>query len=116
MPKISFLGALEEGFFCGGDCCDCDYYCDCDCYGLAQFKKNTICCLVLKSFFRLMLTLCLYDMVYLVASLMIFSLPLLWPSLVMSVNFTYSIPYLLPIAHIAMTGNILEGWNFVFAP
>jgi hypothetical protein len=42
------------------------------------------------------------------ASMMIFSLPLLWPSLVIdsdSVRFTYSIPFLLPIAHIAMTGH-----------
>ena len=53
---------------------------------------------------RLMLSLCLYDLIYLMASMMIFSLPLLMPSLVMSISFTYSVPYLLPIAHIAMTG------------
>ena len=53
-----------------------------------------------------MLSLCLYDLVYLISSMMIFSLPLLMPSLVMSVRFTYSIPYLLPLAHIAMTGSI----------
>jgi hypothetical protein len=53
-----------------------------------------------------MLSLCMYDLVYLISSMMIFSLPLLMPSLVMSVRFTYSIPYLLPLAHIAMTGSI----------
>ena len=52
-----------------------------------------------------MLTLCLYDLVYLMASMMIFSLPLLWPFLVIDI-FTYSIPFLLPIAHIAMTGHL----------
>ena len=52
-----------------------------------------------------MLTLCGYDLVYLLCSLVIFSFPLLWPSLPTFIYFPYSVTYLLPIAHIGMTGS-----------
>ena len=51
-----------------------------------------------------MISLCVYDLVYLMASLMMFSIPLLHPAIVENVTFTFSIPYLLPIAQTAMTG------------
>ena len=51
-----------------------------------------------------MISLSLYDLVCLVSSLVIFSLPLLWPSIPSSLLFTHSVPYLLPIAHVGMTG------------
>ena len=51
-----------------------------------------------------MMTLCVYDLVYLVCSLAVFSFPLLWPSLPTFFFFPYSITYLLPVAHIGMTG------------
>ena len=52
----------------------------------------------------LMLTLCCYDLVYLMCSLVIFSLPLLCPSLPYHIFFPYSVTYLLPVAHVGMTG------------
>ena len=52
----------------------------------------------------LMMTLCGYDLVYLMCSLVIFSFPLLWPSLPSFIFFPYSVTYLLPVAHIGMSG------------
>ena len=51
-----------------------------------------------------MITLCTYDLVYLIASLLMFSIPLLYPGIVVNVQFTFSVPFLLPIAQTAMTG------------
>ena len=53
---------------------------------------------------RLMLTLCLYDLVYLITSVLMFAVPLLYPVIVMNISFTFSVPFLLPIAQTAMTG------------
>ena len=50
------------------------------------------------------MTLCGYDLVYLISSLFIFALPLLWPAITSNNFFPYSITYLLPIAHVGMTG------------
>ena len=58
--------------------------------------------------FSLMMTLCMYDLIYLVCSMVIFSLPLLWPSIPSSFIFTHSIPYMLPIAQVAMTGRLVR--------
>ena len=52
----------------------------------------------------LMMTMCGYDLVYLICSLVIFSFPLLWPSLPSFIFFPYSVTYLLPVAHIGMSG------------
>jgi hypothetical protein len=57
-----------------------------------------------NSIFSLMLTLCCYDLVYLMYSLVIFSLPLLCPSLPFHIFFPYSVTYLLTVAHVGMTG------------
>ena len=53
---------------------------------------------------RLMLTLCLYDLIYLITSVLMFAVPLLYPVVVMNITFTFSVPFLLPIAQTAMTG------------
>ena len=42
--------------------------------------------------------------IYLLCSLVIFSMPLLWPSLPAHRIYTLSIPILLPIAHMGLTG------------
>ena len=52
-----------------------------------------------------MITLCTYDLAYLIASLLMFSVPLLYPGIVVNIQFTFSVPYLLPIAQTAMTGS-----------
>ena len=51
-----------------------------------------------------MISLCVYDMIYLIASLIMFSWPLLFPQFILDLSFATSITYLLPIAQIAMTG------------
>ena len=51
-----------------------------------------------------MLTLCLYDLIYLITSVLMFAVPLLYPLVVMNMAFTFSVPFLLPIAQTAMTG------------
>ena len=50
---------------------------------------------------------------YLLCSLAIFSLPLLWPSLPAHRLYTLSIPILLPIAHMGLTGVSLENTNLL---
>ena len=51
-----------------------------------------------------MMSLCVYDLIYLTASLVMFSLPLLYPDVVLDMTFATSVTYLLPTAQIAMTG------------
>ena len=51
-----------------------------------------------------MISLCVYDMIYLIASLIMFSWPLLFPQFILDLSFATSITYLLPVAQIAMTG------------
>ena len=51
-----------------------------------------------------MISLCVYDLVYMTAALLMFSLPLLHPNIILSLSFTYSVTFLLPIAQTAMTG------------
>ena len=51
-----------------------------------------------------MMSLCSYDLIYLTASVLMFSCPLLHPDIVRNVPFTFSVPFLLPIAQTAMTG------------
>ena len=53
---------------------------------------------------RLMMSLCVYELIYLTASLVMFSLPLLYPDVVLDMTFATSVTYLLPTAQIAMTG------------
>ena len=50
------------------------------------------------------MSLCSYDLIYLTASVLMFSCPLLHPDIVRNVPFTFSVPFLLPIAQTAMTG------------
>ena len=52
------------------------------------------------------------DQMYLLCSLAIFSMPLLWPSLPAHRIYTHSIPILLPIAHMGLTGKSLSLWFF----
>ena len=54
--------------------------------------------------FSLMLSLCIYDLFCLLSSMVIFAVPLLWPKIPSWPGFVYAIPYLLPVAHIGMTG------------
>ena len=54
-----------------------------------------------------MMSLCSYDLIYLTASVLMFSCPLLHPDIVRNVPFTFSVPFLLPIAQTAMTGQLL---------
>ena len=53
-----------------------------------------------------MILLSVFDLLHLICSLFIFSSPILFPSLPTSTFYTYSIPYLLPVGHIALTGSI----------
>ena len=55
---------------------------------------------------RLMLSLCAYDLVYLLASVTMFAVPLLYPGVVIHDTFTLSVPFLLPIAQTSMTGTL----------
>jgi hypothetical protein len=79
---------------------------------MSQFKN--IFLEIIKLIFTpsLMMTLCGYDLVYLMCSLVIFSFPLLWPSLPSFLFFPYSVTYLLPVAHIGMTGTTKKVFSF----
>ena len=57
----------------------------------------------------LMMCLCSYHLVYVITSLLIFAFPLLLPPINLSALFTRSIPYMLTIAHVAVTGR-----NYLF--
>ena len=56
------------------------------------------------TFYGLMISLCVYDCIYLTASITMFSIPLLHPNIVLNKTFTHSVPFLLPIAQTSMTG------------
>ena len=56
-----------------------------------------------------MISLCVYDLIYMTASLLMFSLPLLYPNIILSLRFTHSVTFLLPVAQTAMTGQDLRG-------
>ena len=51
-----------------------------------------------------MVWLAVFDMVYLSSALVIFSIPILWPQISVTMVFTHLITYLLPIAHIGLNG------------
>ena len=62
-----------------------------------------------------MISLCVYDLIYMTASLLMFSLPLLYPNIILSLSFKYSVTFLLPIAQTAMTGQTKKtGGQWVF--
>ena len=52
------------------------------------------------------MALAIYDLFYLFSSIFIFAIPLLWPESSGTILFTYSVPYLLAMAHIGMTGEV----------
>jgi len=58
------------------------------------------------TFFRIMLSLCLYNLALVSASFVIFSLPLLLPSVVFHRSFAVAVSFLLPIAQTSTTGSI----------
>ena len=60
-----------------------------------------------------MLTLCLYDLIYLITSVLMFAVPLLYPLVVMNIAFTFSVPFLLPIAQDIVDGRELLNLAFV---
>ena len=72
------------------------------------YKYLFIRCIFSVSFqcFPFYLYLFIHQM-YLLCSLAIFSMPLLWPSLPAHRAYTLSIPILLPIAHMGLTGKSL---------
>ena len=51
-----------------------------------------------------MISLAFFDLIYLISSLLIFAVPIMWPDTALSSTFAYSIPFLLPAAHIGLTG------------
>ncbi|XP_023341605.1 FMRFamide receptor [Eurytemora carolleeae] len=53
-----------------------------------------------------MMFLSFFDLLYLIASLLLFSVPLIWNAAPSHPAFTKSIPFILPTAHIGMTGSI----------
>ena len=55
--------------------------------------------------FSLMITLCVFDLVLLISSLLIFPLPILWPSIPSLTHFIKSIPILLFVKNVGVTGS-----------
>ena len=55
----------------------------------------------------LMVCLGCVDVLYLSSAVLVFSIPLLWPSVSTTWTFTRLITVLLPVAHIALNGSIL---------
>ena len=58
----------------------------------------------MNTFHSLMVCLAYFDTIYLVSSIFIFAVPLLWPSIATTFVFTHSITLLLPTAHIGING------------
>ena len=65
----------------------------------------------INTFHSLMVFLALFDAIYLIAAMLIFSVPILWPNISTTSVFTHLITILLPTAHIGINGN----FNFEFS-
>ena len=61
---------------------------------------------VLKDFHQLMLAVAVYDLLYVSISIIIFSLPSLFPNLWTTSGYLHLVPKLLPLAQVGLSGSI----------
>ncbi|XP_023347416.1 FMRFamide receptor [Eurytemora carolleeae] len=82
------------------------------CIGGLGLIGNCLCIItfsrmaVQKNFHRLMLTLAIYDILYIVTSILLFGIPSLYPAVYNQSTFKHLVPILLPLIHVGLTGSI----------